>query len=108
MIAQDLEMPPGDCCQAGIVASAVSPPRNSSRYVFLRDEFRRFEHEGIAALFANDSVDALVFVFNWGFKEATIWSAEGGYPMVSRNDYPLGNIRALITHIGNCSAWTVS
>jgi len=82
-------MPPGECCQTGIIAAAVSPPRNSSKYASLKEEARRFSRDGIDAMFRDEEGDAVVFVSDWGLQRATVWSSVAGHPAVRHVDHRL-------------------
>ena len=74
-------MPPAECCQSRIVASALSPDQNSSIYAYRKEESRRFAQKSLGAMFAAD-VDALLFVSDWGMERAINWAASANYPAV--------------------------
>lgn len=91
-------MPPGRCCQKGLIDSLASPGRGSPQHVSAVQDMNQAEDKGgIGQIFTDHPrIDALVFAVELG--APTVWHGEG-YPAVSFDRLPGVNCT------GHCASW---
>ena len=83
-------MPPEQCCQSRILASALSPDRHSPIYAYRKEMTGRFALKTLGTMFTDD-VDALLFVSDWGMERAINWVATANYAAVRNLPYSSPN-----------------